>query len=331
MPLTTPAMVEVDGQLATTLAAGLAEVEALLQAGSASEDPFVAETVGHLRGAGGKRFRPTLTLLAAQFGDHARPQVVQAAAVVELTHLATLYHDDVMDEAPRRRGTASANAKWGNTIAILAGDLLFARASELLAELGPEAVRLQARTFARLCTGQIRETAGPGPTEDPVTHHLSVLAEKTGSLIATSARFGALLSGAPSETVEALTEFGERIGVAFQLADDLMDITSDSTESGKTPGTDLREGIPTLAVLDVRGTPEAADARLLALIAAPISDDADHAEALRLLRKHPAVRRARAEAHRWSEDARTSLHRLPPIPARDALEQLCDYVVERTS
>lgn len=330
MPLTLPLMPEVDPALAASMAQGLAQVEELLAGGVSSEYPFVGEVARHLLLAGGKRFRPTLTLLAANFGDPSPPEVVRAAVVVELTHLATLYHDDVMDEAPRRRGTASANAKWGNSIAVLAGDLLFARASELLADLGPEAVRIQARTFARLCTGQIRETAGPQSGEDPIAHHLSVLAEKTGSLISTAARFGAMFGQADPLTTATLAEFGERIGMAFQLADDIVDITSESTESGKTPGTDLREGVPTLAVLLARSSTDPADARLRELTAGPLWDEQEHAEALGLLRSHPAVLAAQTEARRWSDEARALLLSLPPRPARDALEQLCDYVVART-
>ena len=199
--------------------------------------------------AGGKRFRPMLALLAAQLGDPDAPEVIVAPPwSCELTHLATLYHDDVMDEAAVRRGAPSANSRWSNSVAILTGDLLFARASDLLADLGPEAVRIQARTFERLVTGQIRETVGARPGEDPVAHHLAVLADKTGSLVATSARFGAGFAGVDASLVEALTAFGEEVGVAFQLSDDLLDIVSEGGASGKSPGTDLREGIATLPV-----------------------------------------------------------------------------------
>ena len=156
------------------------------------------------------------------------PQVVPAAVVVELTHLATLYHDDVMDEAPVRRGAPSANARWGNSIAILVGDYLFARAADIAAELGPEAVRIQARTFARLVHGQIAETVGPRDGATRSQHYLQVIADKTGSLIGTSARFGGMFSGAPPDHVEALAGYGETIGVAFQLSDDLLDIASES-------------------------------------------------------------------------------------------------------
>jgi heptaprenyl diphosphate synthase len=250
--------------------------------------------------------------------------------VVELTHLATLYHDDVMDEARMRRGADSANARWDNTVAILTGDFLFARASDLLADLGPEAVRIQARTFERLCTGQIRETVGPGEGDDPIAHHVAVLADKTGSLIATAGRFGAMMAGADPQVVETLATFGERIGVAFQLADDLVDIGSERAQSGKTPGTDLREGVATLAVLYARTSPEETDQRLIELTSGPIHDDAEHAEALALLRAHPAMQRARDEAHRWAGEARAALVPLPGGPARDALELLCDFVVDRT-
>jgi heptaprenyl diphosphate synthase len=319
-----------DAGLDAHIGTRLTDVEELLRESVVSEYPFVTSAARHLVDAGGKRFRPLLTLLAAQFGDPMAVGVVPSAVVVELTHLATLYHDDVMDEAPLRRGAASANARWDNTVAILTGDFLFARASDLLADLGPEAVRIQARTFERLCTGQIRETVGPGEGEDPIAHHVGVLADKTGSLIATAGRFGAMMSGAGDDVVETMAAFGERIGVAFQLADDLVDIGSERSQSGKTPGTDLREGVATLAVLYARTSTDPHDARLIELTSGPIHDDAEHAEALSLLRAHSAMGRARDEAHRWAAEARSTLAPLPAGPARDSLELLCDYVVERT-
>jgi heptaprenyl diphosphate synthase len=288
----------------------------------------MTEAVLHLFEAGGKRFRPLFTVLSANVGpDPDSRDVTVAGAVIEMVHLATLYHDDVMDEADLRRGAASANARWDNTVAILTGDFLFSRASDILADLGPEAVRIQARTFERLCTGQIRETLGPAEGEDPVAHHLRVLADKTGSLIATSARFGAMAAGVDARVTDTLTAFGERIGVAFQLADDLVDITSDSTQSGKTPGTDLREGVLTLAGLLALRT---ADDRLRDLLTRPLPDDAEHAEALRSLRAHPALAEAREVAQVWADDARSLLTDVPSGPARDALAGLCDYVVTRS-
>ncbi len=319
-----------DAALDASLAAGLARVEDGLREAVASDDPFVADASRYLVEAGGKRFRPLLVLLAAQFGDPDAWGVVPSGVVVELTHLATLYHDDVMDEAPLRRGAPSANARWDNTIAILTGDFLFARSSRILADLGPEAVRIQAHTFERLCKGQIRETVGPRAGQDPVAHHLEVIADKTGSLIAASGRYGSLMAGADPDVVETLTEFGERIGIAFQLADDLVDITSESLQSGKTPGTDLREGIATLAGLVALRSTDPEDARLRELLARPLPDDAEHAEALALLRAHPALDEARVEARRWSSLARESLRPLPNGGARDVLELLCDYVVSRT-
>ena len=310
---------------------GLEAVEALLRASVKSDYPFVTETSAHLLTAVGKRFRPLVVLLAAQFGDPNAPGVVPAAVVVELTHLATLYHDDVQDEADLRRGAASANALWGNTVAILTGDFLFARASDILADLGPEAVRLQARTFERLVQGQIREAVGPEPGIDAVEHHLRVLRDKTGSLIGTSARFGAMLSGADDDALEMLTQYGERIGIAFQLSDDLLDLTAESAELGKTPGTDLREGVPTLPVLLLRRRASSADGLLLALLDGDLDDDDRLAEAVAALREHPVMDEARAEVQRWADDARESLRLLPDISARRALDALCDYVVRRTA
>ena len=320
-----------DPALEAAIRGGLDAVEALLRESVKSDYPFVTETSQHLVAAGGKRFRPLVVLLAAQFGDPAAPGVVPAAVVVELTHLATLYHDDVMDEASLRRGAASANSRWGNTVAILTGDFLFARASDILADLGPEAVRLQARTFERLVQGQIRETVGPaGGGVDPVEHYLRVVADKTGSLIGTSGRFGAMLSGADEAVVEVLTRYGERIGVAFQLSDDLLDVVSESDESGKTPGTDLREGVPTLPGLLLRRAGRDADAGLLAELDGDLSDDAKLANVVKALRRHDVISEARAVVQSWADDARETLATLPDVPARAALESLCDFVVTRT-
>lgn len=319
-----------DERLSERLATGLAQVEDGLRKAVASDDPFVADASRYLVDAGGKRFRPLLVLLAAQFGDPDAWGVVPSGVVVELTHLATLYHDDVMDEATMRRGAESANSRWDNTLAILTGDFLFARSSAILADLGPEAVRIQAHTFERLCTGQIRETIGPREGQDPIGHHLEVVADKTASLIAASGRYGALMAGAPADQVETLTMFGERIGVAFQLADDLVDITSESMQSGKTPGTDLREGVVTLAALVALAGEDPSDARLRELLSRPLPDDAEHAEALALLRAHAAVDSARKQANGWADSARELLVDLPAGPPRDVLALLCDYVVSRT-
>ena len=319
-----------DAELETSVRSGLDAVEAALGQAVRSSDEFVDGAARYLVDAGGKRFRPLVCLLAAHLGDAGRPEIVPAAVVVELTHLATLYHDDVMDEASVRRGAESANTRWSNTVAILTGDFLFSRASDLLADLGPRAVRLQARTFGRLVTGQIRETVGPRDGENPIEHHLNVLADKTGSLIATSAEFGGYLSGVDELIVERLRVFGEEIGVAFQLSDDILDIASESIESGKTPGTDLREGIATLPVLYALRSADAGAARLRELVSKPLVDDEEHAEALNLLRSSAALAEARATLSAYSERARALLEPLPDVPARAALATLCDLVIART-
>jgi heptaprenyl diphosphate synthase len=301
---------------------------ALLRAAEADSD-MVTEAAQHVIAAGGKRFRPLLVVLSSHLGPRqAAEDTVKAAVVVELTHVASLYHDDVMDEARMRRGSPSANTRWGNTVAILVGDLLFARASDIVCDLGPEFVRLQARTFSRLVQGQIAETVGPRGI-DPLDHYLQVVADKTGSLIATSALFGSKISEAAPQLQRTMAEFGEQIGIVFQLSDDIIDITSD--ETGKTPGTDLREGIPTLPTLLAHKSTAPADARLLQLLDSDLHDDEALNEVLHLLRRHRSIDQAREEVRRRAEAARTLLEPLPHGPARDALDELCTTVVTRTA
>jgi heptaprenyl diphosphate synthase len=324
---------DIDPAVDASVSATLTVVEDALRRNVSSADPLVAEAARHLMDAGGKRFRPLIVALGAQFGEPAAEEVVPAALVVELTHLATLYHDDVMDEADVRRGAPSANSRWGNSVAILVGDYLFARAADIAASLGPEAVHLQARTFARLVHGQIAETVGPRGS-DPIAHYLHVITEKTASLIATSARFGGLFSHAPAEYVEALAGYGETIGIAFQLSDDLLDIASESVQSGKTPGTDLREGVPTLPVLYALAgdDTDASAVRLREILAiGPVTDDALHAEALGLLRESAAMKRARETVRTYAEEARAQLAPLPDGSPRRAMEALCDFIADRTS
>ena len=322
---------DLDPSLEADLAMGMKGVEELLREHIKGEYPLVEETSRHLVAAGGKRLRPLLTLISSHFGDSTRKEIIPAAVVCELTHLATLYHDDVMDEAPLRRGVESANNRWGNTIAILTGDYLFSKASDLLADLGPEAVRLQARTFERLVIGQIMETQGPQNGEDPLAHYLRVVGDKTGSLIATSARFGGLLSGAPREITETLTKFGEQIGIAFQLADDVIDIASESNQSGKTPGTDLREGVPTLVTLNVMASGKSEDAELQRLLSAPIHDEEIVQQVLRTLRGHDGLNQAREQLSQVAKQARAALGPLPLSPATAALFSLCDAVIDRSA
>ncbi len=340
----------VEPELADTMLARLEDVEQTLRAVAKAEDPFINEAASHLLYAGGKRFRPMLTLLSSQLGTGITDDIIKAAVAVELVHLASLYHDDVMDEAPRRRGAESANTRWNNTIAILTGDWLFARSSEVLADLGPEAVRIQAQTFARLVEGQIHETVGPVNDEDAVAHHLRVLADKTGVLIATSCRYGAMFSGCSDEVVDALRTYGEAIGVAFQIADDILDIASPAEVSGKTPGTDLREGIMTLPMLLVQAANLESDAHLRSLLGRPLDDDAEHAEALALLRENHAMDHARGTARQWASTAAEALAPIRAALAADmvsgtedspellrkqaalsALLLLCDDVVNRVA
>ena len=331
MPASTlPGLEHIDAELEAGLVAILDEVEVLLHETVRSADPLVTTAARHLTQAGGKRFRPLLVAIGAHFGDPRSPGVVPAAGIVELTHLGTLYHDDVMDEAEVRRGAPSANSRWGNSVAILVGDYLFSRAADLSADLGIDAVKVQARTFSRLVHGQIAETLGPGEGADKVEHYLHVIAEKTGSLIATAGRYGGMFAGCPPEHVESLRRFGAVIGTAFQISDDVIDIASPSDDSGKVPGTDLREGVHTLPMLyALQGEGPAAD-RLRVLLARPITDDAQVAEALELLRTGPGLGRARDVLAAQAAEARAELGKLPACPAADALAALTIYVVDRT-
>ncbi|UXA18742.1 nonaprenyl/(2E,6E)-farnesyl/geranylgeranyl diphosphat synthase [Mycobacterium sp. SMC-4] len=319
-----------DAEFAREVRDGVARIEALMSEELGKADVLMAEAVQHLFEAGGKRFRPLFTVLSAQLGPEPDSwQVTVAGAVIELVHLATLYHDDVMDEAQMRRGASSANARWGNNIAILAGDYLFATASRLVSRLGPDAVRIIADTFALLVTGQMRETRGAADHVDSVEHYLKVVHEKTACLIAASGRFGATFSGADDEQIERLSRIGAIVGTAFQISDDIIDIDSDPDESGKVPGTDLREGVHTLPVLyALRESGPGAD-RLRELLVAPIDNDDDIAEALRLLRASDGIRRAKETVAEYARQAEQELAHLPDGPGRDALASLVDYTISR--
>jgi heptaprenyl diphosphate synthase len=321
-----------DSALEAEVLDDLAQVEALLLETAHPGDELFTEASRHAIAAGGKRFRALLVLLAAQFGEPKDPRVIQAAVAIELTHLATLFHDDVMDEAEVRRGHPSVNSRWSNMVAILTGDFLFAQASRILADLGPQAVRIQAETFNRLVAGQLAETVGPRPGQDPLDHYMHVITEKTGSLIATSGQFGALFSGAPAEVAEQIAAACEQLGVAWQLSDDVIDIASDSAQSGKTPGTDLRQGVRTLPVLYALRSTAATDGdRLRWLLAdADLTDEALLAETLGLLRAHPALAESRAHVLNWAQGARNGIMALPAGPAQAAFLALCDFVEKRT-
>ncbi|SCF72157.1 heptaprenyl diphosphate synthase [Streptomyces sp. Cmuel-A718b] len=321
-----------DAALSSELAAGMAEVERRLIESVATDNDVLAAAARHLISAGGKRLRPFLVLLGAQFGNERDERLVSAAVAVELTHIGTLYHDDVMDEATIRRGVPSAHLLWGTPLAVFTGDFLFSRASLLIAGLGDEAIQLHAKAFMRLVDGQSAETAGPPHSEDDgLGHHLGVLGNKTASLFAASGELGSLLSGASAEVTARIGRACEAWGMAFQLSDDVLDVTSESEESGKAPGADLREGVPTLPMIYALRSSHPSDARLVELLrAGQLTDPAQHAEALALLQKHPAIDMARAEVREWAEVARREIRGLPDAPARAVFEALCDFVVEKT-
>jgi heptaprenyl diphosphate synthase len=332
-----------DRGLASDIDAGIDQVEAMLLDEVTFTDDIADVTGRYLLNAGGKRVRPMLALLTAHLGNGAIPDVVTAAAAIEITHLASLYHDDVMDDSDRRRGVPSAQTVWGNSVAILTGDLLFARASQLMARLGERAIRLQANTFERLVLGQLHETVGPRPGEDAVQHYIQVLADKTGSLIAAAAQAGIVFSGAPEEFEQPVVAFGEKIGVAFQLIDDVIDLSPQPEETGKVPGTDLRAGVATLPLLQLRALAPtdtaAADllARLerdvLARVGQPNTpDDVIAADAaITGLRQHPVTNQTLTEAHRWARDAVDALAPLPKGSVKKALTRFAETIVERSS
>jgi len=317
---------------AEALEAGLEQVELGLSAEMAFADSLADTTTRYLLDAGGKRIRPALTLLAAQLGDGNNPQVISAAQAIEITHLASLYHDDVMDEALMRRGVPSAQAVWGNSVAIITGDLLFARAGKLIAALGERVTSLQAEVFERLCLGQLHETIGPQNGEDAIEHYIQVLSDKTGSLIAAAAEVGVVLSNADEAYRAPIVAFGEKIGVAFQLIDDVIDLSSQVEETGKTAGTDLRAGVATLPLLYLRrqALTDAAAATLLARIESDL-DDADFFAAVAELREHAVTRDTLDEAHRWSRDAVDALAPLPEGPVKKALTRFAETIVERSN
>ena len=319
---------------------GLDIVEAGLLEQMHFADEIADVTSRYLLAAGGKRVRPVLTLLTAQLGEGNNDNVIAAAQAIEITHVASLYHDDVMDEAQMRRGVPSAQAVWGNSVAILTGDLLFARAAKIGAPLGDEVLRLQAETFERLCLGQLHETIGPREDEDPIEHYIQVLADKTGSLIAAAAQVGVILSGAPGEYREPVRVFGEKIGIAFQLIDDVIDLAAGADDTGKTPGTDLRAGVATLPLLFLRRLAKTdLDADdLLRRIDRDVTtafygeaDDAELTAAIAELRGHDVTAQTLAEAHRWSREAVEALAPLPAGPVKKALTRFAETIVERSN
>ncbi|MGW0881072.1 polyprenyl synthetase family protein [Streptomyces sp. NPDC002671] len=324
-------MAVADAGLAEDLTRNMELAEQHLLASVESDHGLLTESARHLINAGGKRLRPFLVLLGSQFGEQRDERILSAAVAMELTHIGTLYHDDIMDEATIRRGVPSAHALWGGKVAVLTGDFLFARASRLVAELGESAIQLHARTFSRLCVGQSAETAGPQSQDDRLHHHIGVLSDKTASLFSASGELGSALAGAPGEVTAGISRACEAWGIAYQLLDDVLDVTSETDESGKPAGADLREGVPTLPMIFALRSALPADQRLVELLTSGRLTDPDlHSEALALLQEHPAIDMARAEVQKWANLARREIRALPGCPARDVFESLCDYVVNKT-
>ncbi len=292
----------------------------------------------YLAEAGGKRIRPMLTLLTSGLGDGPNDLVRRAAIAIELTHLASLYHDDVMDDALLRRGVPAAQTVWSNSVAILAGDLLFARASSLVSGMGEEAILLQAKTFERLCLGQLHETVGPRPEDDPMQHYLQVLADKTGALISTAARMGVLFSGGSREYADCVTIYGEKIGVAFQLIDDVIDLSPKAAQTGKIAGTDLRAGVVTMPLLLLRDRAARGDAEAIEFCAridagvARIDAGEDPAildPEVIALREHEVTQETEKAARQWAADAVAALAPLPKSTVKRGLERMAESIVTR--
>jgi heptaprenyl diphosphate synthase len=323
--------------LLKTVEAGLKRVDSALEAELRVADQLADATSRYLYDAGGKRVRPMLALLTAQLGDGATDEVIDGATALEMTHLGSLYHDDVMDAADKRRGVPSAHAVWGNSIAILTGDLLFSRASQIMARHGDHAIQLQADTFERLVLGQMHETVGPQDGDDRVDFYLQVLSDKTGSLIAAAAQSGVIFSNGPKEFEAPMVTFGEKAGVAFQLLDDVIDLSADPDETGKVPGTDLRAGVPTMPYLVLGQRTDGASIDLRARIdegVERIADGADPAildEPLAQLRDHEATQATLDLANAWSTEAIDALEPLPDGAVREALTRFAQAVADRSS
>jgi heptaprenyl diphosphate synthase len=324
-----PGLEPPDATLEAEVRARLDQVEQALEKSVRVESSgMLSETSSYLIAAGGKRFRAMLVLLAGYFGDPADPRLVPGSVAIELVHLATLYHDDVIDEADARRGAPSANHRWDNTVAILTGDYLFARASEISTELGTDVCRLLARTIAVLCDGQIREVDSAADVEQDIVSYLDVIRRKTAALISTSCRLGGVLSDADPEHVDVLEEFGDALGMAYQLSDDIMDITSSQMELGKEPGQDLREGVYTLPVLHALAHDDHRE-ELARILSHGAPDGAMLDRVLEIVRASGSVDAARRSVTREVQRATRLAERLPDGHAGHALVQLAKFLAVR--
>ncbi|HJQ76713.1 MAG TPA: polyprenyl synthetase family protein [Acidimicrobiia bacterium] len=307
----------------------LGRVEERLLEASAADDPYLTKIAQHLLLAGGKRFRPLLALLAAEFGDAEDHRPVEAGVAVELIHVGSLYHDDVIDEADTRRGASSANANWTNSVAILAGDFLMARASEVAAtHLSQESVRLLATTYAELVEGQTRELQLTDDFAHTLEEYHQVIGGKTASLIRTSARLGAMAADASKEVVEALSTWAWEVGMVFQIADDALDLVADEETIGKPAGSDIREGTFTAPVLRAVAGPDGEQVSDLLSSGRPY-DDRTVLEVIRLVRQGGHVDAALETATMRLTIADSALATLPPSRPREILERLGSYLLDR--
>ncbi len=310
------------------MAADLGRVEAELRRVVESDDPFLTEVATHLIEAGGKRIRPALTITASQVDGNgaATDDVIRGGVAVELVHQGSLYHDDVMDGADTRRTVQSVNARWGNLEAILAGDYLLARASEIAADLGTEVAGLLASTIAALCEGQVREMRHAYDVDRNRDAYLTSISGKTAALLATSARVGGIVAGHPHEVVEAVTDFGHHYGMAFQVVDDLLDVVATDEQLGKPAGNDLVEGVYTLPVILAMQGPSGEALR--GLLGSPL-DDATRDRARDIVRSDGAIGAATATAVDYTDRARAALDGLPDTPAVATLRSTCDLLLAR--
>lgn len=296
-------------QVFPEIAQDLKRVEQRLLREVDSDLSFVTEVVSHLITAGGKRIRPSLTLACAGIASLPVPEDSIAGAVsVELVHLGSLHHDDVMDGASTRRGVASVNERWDVTTAVLSGDFLLARASVLAAQVGTEFSELLASTIAELCEGQILEHQDAFSCDRTIASYETSISGKTASLLSTSCRIGAITAGLSRDEIEAVTEFGRSYGMAFQILDDINDLTSDRQALGKPSGQDLMEGNYTLPVLLTLGGGDGAGAgdALRELLAAGL-DQTKLGQALELVRSGDGIDRARDVARSWADKASAAL------------------------
>lgn len=302
----------------------LLETEGYLLDVVSSDFPFVSQLAQHLLRAGGKRLRVALTFLGAAFGDRDpihEEDIRKLAAAIELTHVATLQHDDIIDEADTRHGVPSVNANWTNTIAVLSGDYLFAKSSMLAAEVGGEVPYVLAATIAALCEGQVKEIEAAYRTEREPKDYLGVIERKTARLFASAAYLGARVGGADLDVARRLERYATSFGIVFQLVDDLLDFLGDERKLGKPVGTDLKEGVYTLPLLHAMG--ERAE------VADILKNEDPLPRLLETMRETGSFKYAREEAMRYANDALEIARALPDVPERDSLESLIEFVVER--